>query len=209
MEISLSVVQVSEILTFSLIKRGYFLTCPSSSPLQDALGRAAASSIQSLYGTTFTVGNICNTICEYFASLSFYGLSQGNSLCRVPPPQGLSLLETAMLLESDTTSQTLETSVHVKTKKYLSLTNIKSRTAELESTPCSPFWLFSRSLSDQASGGSIDWSYDYGIKYSFAFELRDTGRYGFLLPASQIIPTAEETWLGLKKIMEHVRDNPY
>uniref|UniRef100_A0A8B9Q654 Carboxypeptidase A2 n=1 Tax=Apteryx owenii TaxID=8824 RepID=A0A8B9Q654_APTOW len=61
----------------------------------------------------------------------------------------------------------------------------------------------------QASGGSIDWSYDYGIKYSFAFELRDTGSYGFLLPASQIIPTAEETWLGLKTIMEHVRDNTY
>uniref|UniRef100_G3SWF3 Carboxypeptidase A2 n=1 Tax=Loxodonta africana TaxID=9785 RepID=G3SWF3_LOXAF len=61
----------------------------------------------------------------------------------------------------------------------------------------------------QASGGSIDWSYDYGIKYSFAFELRDTGHYGFLLPANQILPTAEETWLGLKKIMEHVRDHPY
>nr|XP_039328758.1 carboxypeptidase A2 isoform X2 [Saimiri boliviensis boliviensis] len=61
----------------------------------------------------------------------------------------------------------------------------------------------------QASGGSIDWSYDYGIKYSFAFELRDTGRYGFLLPANQILPTAEETWLGLKSIMEHVRDHPY
>uniref|UniRef100_A0A8C0EGE9 Carboxypeptidase A2 n=1 Tax=Bubo bubo TaxID=30461 RepID=A0A8C0EGE9_BUBBB len=90
----------------------------------DALGRAAASSIRSLYGTTFTVGSICTTIY-------------------------------------------------------------------------------------QASGGSIDWSYDYGIKYSFAFELRDTGRYGFLLPASQIIPTAEETWLGLKTIMEHVRDNLY
>uniref|UniRef100_A0AAY5F5F9 Peptidase M14 domain-containing protein n=1 Tax=Electrophorus electricus TaxID=8005 RepID=A0AAY5F5F9_ELEEL len=61
----------------------------------------------------------------------------------------------------------------------------------------------------QASGGSIDWSYDIGIKYSFAFELRDTGRYGFLLPASQIIPTASETWLGLKYIMEYVRDHPY
>ncbi|KAF7479637.1 Hypothetical predicted protein [Marmota monax] len=61
----------------------------------------------------------------------------------------------------------------------------------------------------QASGGSIDWSYDSGIKYSFAFELRDTGRYGFLLPAKQILPTAEETWLGLKTIMEHVRDHPY
>ncbi|XP_043823846.1 carboxypeptidase A2-like [Dromiciops gliroides] len=61
----------------------------------------------------------------------------------------------------------------------------------------------------QASGGSIDWSYDYGIKYSFAFELRDTGRHGFLLPANQILPTAEETWKGLKKIMEYVRDHPY
>ncbi|XP_040269365.1 carboxypeptidase A2-like [Bufo bufo] len=61
----------------------------------------------------------------------------------------------------------------------------------------------------QASGGSIDWTYDVGIKYSFAFELRDTGRYGFLLPANQILPTAQETWLGLKKILEHIRDNPY
>ncbi|XP_053111758.1 carboxypeptidase A2-like isoform X2 [Hemicordylus capensis] len=61
----------------------------------------------------------------------------------------------------------------------------------------------------QASGGSIDWTYDYGIKYSFAFELRDTGRYGFLLPANQIVPTAQETWLALMTIFEHVRDHPY
>ncbi|MEQ2288389.1 carbamoyl-phosphate synthase (glutamine-hydrolyzing) cpa2 [Ameca splendens] len=61
----------------------------------------------------------------------------------------------------------------------------------------------------QASGGSIDWSYDVGIRYSFAFELRDTGRYGFILPADQIIPTASETWLALKHIMEYVRDHPY
>ncbi|XP_073506851.1 carboxypeptidase A2-like [Phyllobates terribilis] len=61
----------------------------------------------------------------------------------------------------------------------------------------------------QASGGSIDWTYDIGIKYSFAFELRDTGRYGFLLPSNQILPTAQETWLGLQKILEHIRDNPY
>ncbi|CAJ1056141.1 carboxypeptidase A4 [Xyrichtys novacula] len=61
----------------------------------------------------------------------------------------------------------------------------------------------------QASGGSIDWSYNLGIKYSFAFELRDTGRYGFVLPANQIIPTASETWLALKHIMEYVADHPY
>ncbi|XP_077196502.1 carboxypeptidase A1-like [Paroedura picta] len=61
----------------------------------------------------------------------------------------------------------------------------------------------------QASGGTIDWTYEQGIKYSYTFELRDTGRYGFMLPASQIIPTAEETWLALKVIMEHTRDHPY
>ncbi|KAM6201369.1 carboxypeptidase A4 isoform 2-T2 [Rhynchocyon petersi] len=60
-----------------------------------------------------------------------------------------------------------------------------------------------------ASGSSIDWAYDNGIKYAFTFELRDTGSHGFLLPANQIIPTAEETWLGLKTIMEHVRDHLY
>uniref|UniRef100_A0A8C0GX79 Carboxypeptidase A1 n=1 Tax=Chelonoidis abingdonii TaxID=106734 RepID=A0A8C0GX79_CHEAB len=61
----------------------------------------------------------------------------------------------------------------------------------------------------QASGGSIDWTYNQGIKYSFTFELRDTGSYGFLLPANQIISTAEETWLALMTIMEYTRDNPY
>ncbi|PNJ40112.1 carboxypeptidase A4 [Pongo abelii] len=60
-----------------------------------------------------------------------------------------------------------------------------------------------------ASGSSIDWAYDNGIKFAFTFELRDAGTYGFLLPANQIIPTAEETWMGLKTIMEHVRDNLY
>ncbi|XP_040894202.1 carboxypeptidase A5 [Toxotes jaculatrix] len=61
----------------------------------------------------------------------------------------------------------------------------------------------------QASGGTIDWTYNQGIKYSYTFELRDTGRYGFLLPANQIIPTAKETWLALMAIMDHTFKNPY
>jgi len=32
-----------------------------------------------------------------------------------------------------------------------------------------------------------------GVTLSWVLELRDTGAYGFLLPADQIIPTAEET----------------
>ncbi|XP_039716501.1 carboxypeptidase A1 [Pteropus medius] len=61
----------------------------------------------------------------------------------------------------------------------------------------------------RASGSSVDWAYNQGIKYSYTFELRDTGHYGFLLPASQIIPSAQETWLALLVIMEHTRDHPY
>uniref|UniRef100_H9GTQ0 Peptidase M14 domain-containing protein n=1 Tax=Anolis carolinensis TaxID=28377 RepID=H9GTQ0_ANOCA len=61
----------------------------------------------------------------------------------------------------------------------------------------------------QADGTTIDWSYDNGVKYSYTFELRDTGRYGFVLPADQIVPTAEETWVALKKILEHVHSHPY
>ncbi|NP_001278452.1 carboxypeptidase B precursor [Columba livia] len=60
-----------------------------------------------------------------------------------------------------------------------------------------------------ASGGSDDWAYDEGIKYSFTFELRDTGRYGFLLPESQIKPTCEETLLAVKYIANYVLDHLY
>ncbi|CAL8263716.1 unnamed protein product [Merluccius merluccius] len=61
----------------------------------------------------------------------------------------------------------------------------------------------------QASGGTIDWTYNQGIKYSYTFELRDTGRYGFILPANQILPTAKETWLALMAIMDHTSKNIY
>merc|ERR1712066_3152 len=33
-----------------------------------------------------------------------------------------------------------------------------------------------------------------GIPCVYSIELRDTGTYGFLLPPSEIIPNAEETW---------------
>uniref|UniRef100_A0A8D0EIM2 Peptidase M14 domain-containing protein n=1 Tax=Strix occidentalis caurina TaxID=311401 RepID=A0A8D0EIM2_STROC len=61
----------------------------------------------------------------------------------------------------------------------------------------------------KADGTTIDWAYDNGVKYSFTFELRDTGRYGFLLPSTQIIPTATETWPALLDIMAYVLEHPY
>ncbi|XP_015339787.2 carboxypeptidase B2 isoform X2 [Marmota marmota marmota] len=55
-----------------------------------------------------------------------------------------------------------------------------------------------------APGGSDDWIYDLGIKYSFTIELRDKGRYGFLLPQSYIKPTCTEALAAVAKIAWHV-----
>lgn len=56
---------------------------------------------------------------------------------------------------------------------------------------------------DAASGGSEDWTYGkLKVKYSFSVELRDKGRYGFLLLKEQIIPTGEETFEGLKALVK-------
>ncbi|XP_057376150.1 uncharacterized protein LOC130697054, partial [Daphnia carinata] len=49
-----------------------------------------------------------------------------------------------------------------------------------------------------ASGSSIDWVKGaVGVKYSYTLELRDSGRFGFLLPAKQIVPSGKETWMAI------------
>ncbi|KAG9464152.1 hypothetical protein GDO78_020388 [Eleutherodactylus coqui] len=55
-------------------------------------------------------------------------------------------------------------------------------------------------------GSSIDWTYDIGIKYSFVFELRDEGEYGFLLPEHDIEATCEETMLAVKSMANYLID---
>merc|ERR1711998_482496 len=53
----------------------------------------------------------------------------------------------------------------------------------------------------QASGSSAD--YVYGtckVIFSYGVELRDTGASGFVLPPSQIIPSGEETFAGVKAL---------
>ncbi|XP_046994559.1 zinc carboxypeptidase-like [Schistocerca americana] len=57
-----------------------------------------------------------------------------------------------------------------------------------------------------AAGSSIDWAMgQLGLRYAFVWELRDTGSYGFLLPADQIIPTSEETFDSILSILEDVQ----
>lgn len=52
-----------------------------------------------------------------------------------------------------------------------------------------------------ASGTASDWAYSRGIKYSFTFELPDTGEKGFLLPEDRIKPVGEETWAAVKAMV--------
>mmetsp|Transcript_12760 Transcript_12760/g.25998 ORF Transcript_12760/g.25998 Transcript_12760/m.25998 type:complete len:109 (-) Transcript_12760:38-364(-) len=57
-----------------------------------------------------------------------------------------------------------------------------------------------------ASGSSADWTYgECGILYSFGAELRDTGKYGFILPEDQILDSGEETLAGVKVLAQAVK----
>lgn len=51
-----------------------------------------------------------------------------------------------------------------------------------------------------ASGVSVDWTYMQRDVLSFAFECRDTGNFGFVLPTDQIIPNGEEMVPALLRI---------
>uniref|UniRef100_A0A8B9QHY3 Carboxypeptidase B2 n=1 Tax=Apteryx owenii TaxID=8824 RepID=A0A8B9QHY3_APTOW len=80
----------------------------------------------------------------------------------------------------------------------------KAKTRALVSANC---YFFSLPYIDLAPGGSDDWAYDLGIKYSFTFELRDTGTYGFLLPPQEIKPTCLEALAAVKEIAKHILQN--
>lgn len=55
------------------------------------------------------------------------------------------------------------------------------------------------------NGGSSDYVYDIsGSEWSLAFELRDTGDYGFILPPEQIVPNCEEVWTGMQVMLSMI-----
>ncbi|XP_051982311.1 carboxypeptidase O [Xyrauchen texanus] len=59
------------------------------------------------------------------------------------------------------------------------------------------------------SGSSRDFARLIGIPYSFTFELRDNGTYGFTLPEDQIQPTCQEAYQGAMSIINHVHDKTF
>lgn len=54
-----------------------------------------------------------------------------------------------------------------------------------------------------ASGVAHDWTYAETGATAFGIELRDTGSYGFVLPANQILPNAEEVYPAFLHFAEH------
>lgn len=57
-----------------------------------------------------------------------------------------------------------------------------------------------------ASGMAHDWAKARaGVKFAYHVDLRDSfGPYGFLLPGSQIVATAKETWQAVKAIVDNI-----
>jgi hypothetical protein len=53
-----------------------------------------------------------------------------------------------------------------------------------------------------ATGCSVDYVNDVTkSQYTFTAELRDTGTYGFILPADQIMPSALEAYAGIRYLL--------
>ncbi|KAM9859983.1 carboxypeptidase O-like [Aulostomus maculatus] len=59
------------------------------------------------------------------------------------------------------------------------------------------------------TGSSQDWARLQGIPYTYTFELRDKGQYGFLLPEDQIQPTCEEAYSGALHIITFAHDKTF
>lgn len=55
-----------------------------------------------------------------------------------------------------------------------------------------------------SSGVMIDWMYGQHGIWSWTFELRDTGQFGFILPPDQILPTARENLPAVRSLAEWV-----
>lgn len=62
---------------------------------------------------------------------------------------------------------------------------------------------------DPNSGSSRDWARLQGIPYTYTFELRDNGTFGFQLPEDQIQPTCEEAYSGALHIITYAHDKTF
>lgn len=65
----------------------------------------------------------------------------------------------------------------------------------------------SASILYPAAGGSDDYAMGHsGIEYAYTMELPDRGRYGFLLPPSEIVPVGKEVGQAMSKMIEKMQE---
>lgn len=55
-----------------------------------------------------------------------------------------------------------------------------------------------------AAGAMDDWMYEQALITGMTFELRDKGRYGFLLPPNQIVPGGKELLEGILTLADQL-----
>ncbi|KAK3859034.1 hypothetical protein Pcinc_034809 [Petrolisthes cinctipes] len=56
----------------------------------------------------------------------------------------------------------------------------------------------------RASGNTMDYAHSIGIPFTFSLELRDKGKFGFILPKEEIEPTGREFFQAMKTVSEEV-----
>lgn len=67
--------------------------------------------------------------------------------------------------------------------------------------------MFSLCFLDLAAGCSDDYAYGAAnATYSYCMELRDTGKYGFLLPPNQIKPSGAEAFAAIRKMTQVIAE---
>ncbi|XP_073820582.1 zinc carboxypeptidase-like [Musca autumnalis] len=61
-----------------------------------------------------------------------------------------------------------------------------------------------------APGSTLDFAYNEAdIKITYTIEMRDTGRHGFVLPATHIIPNCKETMAGMVALVKEAQNLGY
>ncbi|KAF5296419.1 hypothetical protein FQR65_LT01406 [Abscondita terminalis] len=87
------------------------------------------------------------------------------------------------------------------------LKNIGDKMANEMKAVYGTFYEVESSESDPTGGDSDNWANKIvGIKYAYTFELRDLGKYGFVLPASNIKPSGKEA-LAAVRLLANVINN--
>ena len=66
----------------------------------------------------------------------------------------------------------------------------------------------SREILYPSAGTSKDYALEvFRIPLSWTWELRDTGKYGFILPPQHIVPNFEEVLAGMKALVGFINEN--